>query len=532
MSKVNLVIEPESILTYKRLTYYPWTALAELIDNSTTSYALNKGALDAAYRAEGADERVEVRVTIGETEGEKWVRVTDTALGMDLPTLINSLKIGRPPVDTTHRSKYGMGMKTASCWFGDRWTITTSRLGEKGGHRVTVDVNAIAAGNNDLNYEFLKNHGDNEHFTIIEISSLHQTSLAGRTLGRIRTYLQGIYRKDLGTETQPGEIRLYVNDVAISGDVFKDTDFLQDASGNLYKKPFNKEWTRPGGKRQVAQGWIGILESGSRSKAGFSLFESGRMLKGHPEAWRPQGIFGQVLGTNDLINQRLVGEVELFGFIPTHTKDDVSWQGDEQDEVESYLEEVAKDYRQVAQARRKHSDDERGPSAKERAMAVSELRTEFGTPEFREVFNDRVPLPPRELIEADLATLKANLADRGDWEIEVPLESVDGEPMLARVGIDEDLRPTDPYIVWQQSASGKQVDVVINWNHPALEMISGADDLVVYMRLAAYEALSEWQAVRLGERVRPDEIRLIKGRLLAIAYATEFLARNDDRNAS
>ena len=64
MSKVNLVIEPESILTYKRLTYYPWTALAELIDNSTTSYALNKDALDSAYRAEGADERVEVRVLL------------------------------------------------------------------------------------------------------------------------------------------------------------------------------------------------------------------------------------------------------------------------------------------------------------------------------------------------------------------------------------------------------------------------------------------------------------------------------------
>ena len=74
-------------------------------------------------------------------------------------------------------------------------------------------------------------------------------------------------------------------------------------------------------------GWIAILEKGSRQDAGLTMIRRGRVIKGWPESWRPQTIYGQFEGSNDLVNQRLVGEVNLDEFGVSHTKDDILWDG-------------------------------------------------------------------------------------------------------------------------------------------------------------------------------------------------------------
>ena len=41
----------DAIRNYRRLSYKPWYALAEFVDNSTQSYFNNQSVLDDAYEA-------------------------------------------------------------------------------------------------------------------------------------------------------------------------------------------------------------------------------------------------------------------------------------------------------------------------------------------------------------------------------------------------------------------------------------------------------------------------------------------------
>ena len=77
--------------------------------------------------------------------------------------------------------------KTASCWIGNEWTVRTKKLGETQEHRVTIDVNKIADGDNDLNYQTVGGKPENAHYTIIEIRE-HNQVFQGRTIGKIKDF--------------------------------------------------------------------------------------------------------------------------------------------------------------------------------------------------------------------------------------------------------------------------------------------------------------------------------------------------------
>src|SRR5438067_13700113 len=57
---LELRIGLDAITSYRRLSYTPWHALAEFIDNSTQAYTNSKGALDLLYAP--GEESLEVRV--------------------------------------------------------------------------------------------------------------------------------------------------------------------------------------------------------------------------------------------------------------------------------------------------------------------------------------------------------------------------------------------------------------------------------------------------------------------------------------
>src|SRR5207253_658559 len=104
-----------------------------------------------------------------------------------------------------------------------------------------------------------------------------------------------------------------------------------------------------------------ILGQGSsgRPNAGFSILRRGRVIRGHPNNWRPEEIFGQEQGSNNLINQRITGEINLDMFEVSHTKDDILWQGDEEDQVQAKLKDESADFINIARPPRKGSKDSR-----------------------------------------------------------------------------------------------------------------------------------------------------------------------------
>ena len=179
---IQLELGLRVIHSYKRLSYTPWHAIAELVDNATQAYFNNQDTLDEAYSSVG--DRLLVGI-VYEREGAGLLRVSDNAMGMSYDELTNALKVGFPPENTLGRSKYGMGMKTASCWIGNKWTVRTKRLGETTEHRVTVDVDKIAGGDSDLGYSATMDRPKDHHYTVIEVRE-HNQMFHGRTIGTKR----------------------------------------------------------------------------------------------------------------------------------------------------------------------------------------------------------------------------------------------------------------------------------------------------------------------------------------------------------
>jgi hypothetical protein len=190
---MQLELGPEIILSYKRLAYEAWYALAEFVDNSTQSYFNNKKKLDKAYAADGS--RLTVEISIGRDSRGDFIRVTDNSIGMSEAELENAVYIGRPPLDTRGRSRYGLGLKTGASWFGDLWTVETKKLGETTRHKITVDVPKVAEGKLTLPHKKERSTAD-EHGTTIEIRRLHR-KLSGRALGKAKEYLSSLYRRDI-----------------------------------------------------------------------------------------------------------------------------------------------------------------------------------------------------------------------------------------------------------------------------------------------------------------------------------------------
>lgn len=506
---LQLSLGLDVIRSYKRLAYTPWHALAELVDNSTQSYFNNETTLREAYQSEG--EGLAVDIVYDRQNGS--LRVTDNAMGMSLDELERALRVGLPPVNPSGRSQYGMGLKTAACWYGDRWTVRTKKFGETVERMVTVDVEAVAAGQAVLPHQELQGRNPDLHFTVVEISCLHR-KMQGRTLGKIKDFLRSMYRQDICQ----GILTLrWQGDVLTWDD--SDTRFAQTPDGTRYKKGFDFQVD---GKR--VYGWVGVLDRGSRALAGFSVLRAGRVVRGWPDSWRPESLYGQVQGSNDLVNQRLQGEINLDGFPVSHTKDDILWFGDQEQAVEERLAEVCRDYREVARNRRRNEDDERGPSRIEIQMAVEELQAELSSAEMIDAIEIKT-VPPVELVEAALQPL-ADAAGRVQPTFSAMVGNIEVLGFLVY-----DVSPNDPYVA-VEATQDNRVQVIINMQHPHRNQLEGAQGVLNYLRHSSYDAIAEWQARQRAGRIDPDTIKVLKDQLLRLAVRLDFPALEDTDEAA
>jgi hypothetical protein len=321
---VNMQIGLEVIRSYRRLHYTPWYALAEFVDNSTQSYRDNDEVLDATYERE----QTSLHVYISYDRDADILTIRDNAMGMSLAQLERALQIGRPPASTSGRSQFGLGLKTAACWFGDVWSVTTKRLGEKMAHHVVVDVEKVADGRQRLPYKALDAKAT-EHYTEIRIEKLHLKLLTTR-LSKTKEMLRSMYQVDIRDK----DLVLAWNNEILGW--YEENPLLQREDG---AGPEMQRIDFEVAGRKV-RGWAGVLATGARTKAGFGIIRRGRLIRGWPDAWRPSLIFGAGNGRNDLINQRVRGELHMDAFDVTHTKDDINWQRDEEDQVQEQIREA------------------------------------------------------------------------------------------------------------------------------------------------------------------------------------------------
>jgi hypothetical protein len=478
------------------MAYEAWTALGEFVDNSTQSYFNNKEALDKAFLAEGTKLTVNI---VFEKDGTGLLRISDNAMGMSRAELEHAMHVGLPPAYRNGRSRYGLGLKQAACWFGNKWTITTKKLGETNEYTVSLNVEEAAKGNGDLHEKVLRDLSPDEHYTRIEITDLNQR-LHGRTQGKVKQYLAGMYSLDIENE----RLILQWQNTPLS--VENDWDFLTSPHGEKYRKDF--EFSVDGKK---AWGWVGVLATGGRPKAGFAIAHNGRLIRVWPTAWRPEEIFGTTEGSNDLVNQRLVGVIHLDDFEVSHTKDAIHWEGDEENQVENNLRDICADYREVAREFKKRKRHNEAAIQ----VAAKVLETELQSAQL--VDQIAAPTPEPKVVVLD----EQKLVEETDVSASDFGASFEYAGTTVRVigKLDNTKSQHDPYVMLETTHDDRIV-VVINMNHPQVGSIE-ENGLANYFRYCTYDALAEWRARRV-DTIEPSTIRKLKDQFLRVQFELDM----------
>lgn len=491
--EAELSIGPQALSAYSRLSYTMWHALAEFIDNSTQSRLNYESIIDDVLREEGTP----LVVDIVYNRLERLIRIMDNSIGMTNADLVDALRVAHPTNDSKGRSKYGMGMKTAACWIGKSWKVITTEWGSDEEWTATVDVDAIA---NDGAMVPLskKSVSTDSHYTTIEISELNR-NIQKRTEENIRAYLGSMYRNDI----IGGTLKLLYGGSEITPP--DEAPFDTDPAGTPMK--IKLERVVVGGK--PITGWVGVLKKGGRKYGGFSLFQNGRQIQGFPNAWKPRRIFGGVddEGANNLVAQRLTGVLNLDGFEVSHTKDAILFQGDEEEELETQLTEITKDYRAYATKRR--GGKTQVWSREKIRDLVQTISAEFASSEMNDAVSSTV-LPPLEAIVASNQRQVSALSE----EDYLASFTVGGEINI-RVALQE-RSENDPYVLIVAAAEPSTVNIVINRLHPYYESLETSEAIDECIRQYIFDAIAEYKVHKQQSAVNPDSVRRGKDTLLRV----------------
>lgn len=357
------------------MNYKPWYALSELVDNALASFLANRKVLaKKLYR----QDFVTVKISFDRGAGE--IEVVDDAGGIAAADVSRAFRPAEPPPDTTGLAQFGIGMKSAACWYSDHFVVTSTALGEDIRRSVTFDVPKIVDGRiEELPIE-IEEAAVEAHGTTLTMSRLHRQIPAGKTLGKVRQYLASIYRHYL----REGILVLEVGEREVH---FEEPEVLRarrwDASEGDRPKRWRKdvEITLPSGKK--VSGWAALRAKGSTSEAGLALLFRGKVVvgAGGPAGdveglFRPQEIFG---APNSFVSQRLFGELDVSAMEVAHSKDAILWNGEEEAFLDALKRALEKGSKPLLKMALKHRVTEKGPAVdKELSRAVEATVTAAG----------------------------------------------------------------------------------------------------------------------------------------------------------
>ncbi|MEG0835116.1 MAG: ATP-binding protein [Christensenellaceae bacterium] len=340
---IELNIQPSaSILNvFSRLSYKPWYAIAEFVDNSTQSYISNIEVLN-----ELADfDRLVIVVKYNPITNT--LRITDNAYGMELSNFKDAIILDSRNSQQTGRNEFGMGLKTAASWFGNVWSVTSSQLGSSNRYSATVDIPSLKS--NGLNSVEIHRETarEEEHGTEILISDVTK-KITGRTIGKIRDLLSSMYRRDINNR----HIEVWFNDEPI---VFAKYPILTNFRGKSWKKQLDFVVCFQG-KQYIITGFVAIMNPGSFSKAGFALFRQDRVVIGGTDNnYKPTQIFGQAQSQRSL---KLFGELNMNDFPVNQAKDGFIWDDGLEEAFVDALKENIQEYIEIAEMSIKERENE------------------------------------------------------------------------------------------------------------------------------------------------------------------------------
>jgi len=365
---IDITPDVSALKIFRNLSFTPWYAIGEFVDNSITSALKN---IDDLIVLNGTD--YELRIDIEFPRNKDSLIIKDNAAGISRADLIErALKTGVPAKDTSvGLGKHGVGMKAAGLWWGEKIIIETHPINEKNGWHIELDISDQDNKKKIVVAKPITHRG--YPGTVITIEKLWQKTPQSRTITAIRSYLPSIYRAYIGSTKEDGELKclIFYQNKQLT---FEYPTLLREplwptkngpefgAPARLWRKDINIQLS----SGKSISGWVGILEKLNRDMSGFFLKYRNKGISGvvpmqnsDPEdsrdakdtvskgAYKPRKIFRQSGGYAD---QSFIGEFDASEFGKTITTDEPKWSAEEKDEFETKLLDllVADDYLKMA----------------------------------------------------------------------------------------------------------------------------------------------------------------------------------------
>lgn len=481
-NKVSIRPQVTMLSVLKHIEYETWFALAEFIDNAIDSYVKNISSLQ---KIEGDNFVLDVKVEINEPENRITIR--DNAGGIGESDYSRAFRAAEIPPDNSGLSEFGMGMKSAACWFADNWCVTSTALGETQLKKVSFDMQKIFEDKlEELDVE-VKPCDKNHHYTIVELIDVNRMPRR-KGVGKVKNHLRSIYREFI----RQGNLKLTVNGEELE---FSDPSILNvpqydtpDGESILWRKQIDFELE----EGLSVKGFVAIREKASTSEAGFALFRRGRVIQGSfDNGFRPDFIFG---APNSYRFQRVFGELHLDGFNVNFTKKGIQWD----ENLDVFLRLLKDDIsskefpllQQAEQYRVRASEKEYKASLKALNKTADDFQKK-APQAVAEVVNSIMVSEPEERIELTKTekTLHREFDirfNKADWKVSIELSYDTSLTELIEVG--------DSFIKEKvNDSSVRQIGIRLSLTHPFMVEFAGADTNKIepILRIAAAFGLSE-----------------------------------------
>jgi len=515
----------------RHLNYKAWFAIAEFIDNALQSYLANRDALEAVN---GPHFRLEVDVRT-DTNGTGLISITDNAAGISTADFPRAFRAAQVPTDRTGLSEFGMGMKSAACWFSEKWSVRTKALGETLERKIEFDIREIVDNRiESLSTEARDVGNPSAHYTVVTLRGLHHVP-QGRTLGKIKDHLASIYRVFL----RDGRMVLRFNNEPLSyvtAEILKAQKYTSpgvpakgdDAETVEWRKDIELDF----GAGQKVTGFAALREKGSTPFAGFALFRRERLIEGsHDETYRPSFIFKQ---TNSFPYQRLFGELHIEGFDVSHTKDGFRWGEYEEEFLELLKEEIEKDPLDLLAQAENYRALPSKKSIERQAVAATESVANYIETDIAPVLVEAKANPsevrplPRTLVPGDLqASERTVCVDDGDFDWIITLRtSVDPARDDWISMANQDPQPGDP-------DETRRLVIELGLAHPFSSEFLGAnyENIELFLRVATAVCISLVLAQDLSGQA-PEVVLLHFNQLMRGALSQAALDTDDRVNQS
>ena len=475
-----------SLLRY--LNYRPWFALAEFVDNAIQSYRSRQPDLEGLH---GERFKLQVNIDIDHIQPSR-ISITDNAAGIAHQEFPRAFRPAEIPEDRSGLSEFGMGMKSAACWFAPKWSVRTTSIGEPIERTVRFDIDRIVHDEIDeLKIDEVPINLDT-HYTEVVLDELHHVP-RGRTVAKIKDHLMDIYRVFIRDGTLAlrynGELITYTEPSILHAPSTDDPDGLV----KVWRKTIDFDF----GEGLSAKGFAALRDPGSFSASGFSLFRRSRLIQGSAdEGYRPPAIFQN---SNSFRSLRLFGELHLEGFEVSHTKDGFRWDENEEPFLE-LLGECLNDgeiplLSQADKYRARASGGERRRAAEQAVDNIISLMRKTLVDVMRSVA-EKMPVETRE----DTLPVAPQLAIR-----EVPIRFRD-QIWLVRVELTDDPAEGEWLSVSAQKPNNegepRLMEIRLSMAHPFMIRFAQTEpeQIEALLRVAAGLALSETLARRSGVR--------------------------------